>query len=268
MEPHPDFLIIGAQKCGTTWLHRSLEQHPSIRMPPGKDGGFFCYRSTRTTSATEEYASQFFREPHERIAGESTAAYFWTRSGSMWARQPEGFEEDIPRRIRETLGAETKLLLCLRNPVERAVSAWLHHVAQGTLGLETPLLGVGRALGIIDMGFYSRHLENWLRHFPLENFYIMVIEDDIVHKPLTTLRKVYDFLGVSDSAGLVQPTQRVYPGTPRFIDSSGVHGVGMDDKKRPLVDRPTLDRLVEIYREDVHTLGDILGRDIVRLWRF
>lgn len=269
METLPEFLVIGAQKCGTTWLHQCLARHPGITMPTGKDGGFFCYEATRTEAAIAEYAAQFAAGMEQgNRRGESTAAYFWTASGSEWDCKPEGFERSIPARVRETLGAETRLLLCLRNPVERAVSAWFHHVRQGDLDPDTPLLDAGRFMGLIDMGFYARHLRNWLQAFPRENFCILILEDDIARMPAATIRRVYRFLAVQETfrpPGLGTPA---YAGPYRLRTQDGIRGPANRDRGQLRVHDATLEQLTRIYRDDVGELEDLLGRNVRRLWGF
>ena len=269
MQSFPDFLIIGAQKCGTTWLHECLSCHPGITMPGNKDGGFFCYEATRTERALADYAEQFADQPASGdLRGESTAAYFWTPSGSEWDHKPPGFEGSIPERVRETLGPETRLLLCLRNPVERAVSAWFHHVRQGDLDPATPLLDAGDFMGLIDMGFYARHLRNWLAVFPIDSFCILILEDDIARMPAGTIRRVYRFLGVHDTFLPRGLSIRAYTGPDRLRTREGIRASIGSNGERLLVDGGTLAQLATIYREDVGELEDLLGRDVRRLWRF
>lgn len=267
MSKGPDFLVIGAQKCGTTWLHRGLQQHPQVRVPPAKDGGFFCYEATRGAEAFAAYASQFRLENRERIAGESTAAYFWTPTRSQWDHKPAGFEHDIPERVRHTLGASPRLVLCLRDPVERAVSAWVHHVVQGELSPDTHILDVGHHLGIVDMGFYARHLRNWLRAFPPESFLVLILEDDISRAPLSTLRKVYRFLGVRENVVLPQASDAVYAGPHRERTGHGTR-VTLKGRQTRVAGPQTRARLAEIYREDVADLADLIRRDVARIWGY
>ena len=269
MRALPDFLVIGAQKCGTTWLHECLARHPRIAMPAGKDGGFFCYRATRTDKALADYAAQYPKALETgNVRGESTAAYFWTASGSKWDRKPEGFETAIPERVRATLGADTRLLLCLRNPVDRAVSAWFHHVRQGDLSPETPLLEAGGYAGLIDMGFYARHLRNWLRAYPRENFCVLIMEDDIARMPAEAMRRVYRFLGVNE--GFLPPRLGVpvYAGSARRRTCEGIHATMDESSERLIIDADTLHQLAETYREDVQELEGLLGRDVRRIWGF
>ena len=265
----PDFLVIGAQKCGTTWLHQCLAEHPHISMPAGKDGGFFCYESTRTPEALDTYAAQYACTPAEGcLRGESTAAYFWTASGSEWDRKPEGFERAIPERVRETLGGRCRLLLCLRNPVERAVSAWFHHLRQGDLDPGTPLLAAGMHMGLIDMGFYGRHLRNWLQRYPRENFFILFMEDDIARFPRRTIREVYRFLEIDESFVPSGIDTRIYAGCARRRTSQGIHAAVNGLAEQLVIGRDTLERLADIYREDVGELEDLIGRDIREQWGF
>jgi hypothetical protein len=263
----PDFLIIGAQKCGTTWLHQWVRRHPDIYMPEGKDGGFYGYEKADMEAALDKYARQFADGRGYARVGESSAAYFWTRTGSAYDIRPERFTSDIPARVRWTLGPDARLILSLRDPVERAVSAYLHHIRHGDVRPDTSLMDAAGYVGLVDMGFYARHLGNWLRHFPLEQILVLILEEDIVPDPRASLRRVFRHLGV-DEAGL--PLDRaelpVYGGLPRRRDAQGIRVV-LEGEERLAVSRETLHALGDIYREDVRALEEILGRPLLRAWR-
>ncbi|WP_431988194.1 sulfotransferase domain-containing protein [Salinibacter sp.] len=74
-----DFLIIGAQKCGTTWLYHIAKQHPKIFMTNCKKVHFFN-KVKKYKKGIEYYESYFEKRSCEKIAGEATPKYFWTSS--------------------------------------------------------------------------------------------------------------------------------------------------------------------------------------------
>lgn len=277
----PNFLLIGAQKCGTTWLHHQLRQHPQIFMPPTKEQSYFCWDSGPLAYSQQQYQT-YFAESSLPACGEATAAYFWTHTGSEWDIKPLGYHPDIPRRVYQTLGADTRLILTLRNPLQRAVSAYFHHLAWGAIAPDQPLLAAGHFMGLIDMGFYAAHLANWLAVFPLENFLILTLEADIEPQPQATLERCYRHLAVTAPevalAGVELPQ---YPGTARIWREGAVWvrkpqyatlnlpeptAAELHTYYQCRVDSTTLVRLQQIYAADTLRLSQLLGIDFQALW--
>lgn len=269
----PKFLVIGAQKAGTSWLHHNLRKHPGIFMPEAKDQAYFCWDEGPQATSLEAYARQFDACREGQLAGEATAAYFWTASGSPWDVKPEGYCPDVPRRVRDTLGADTRLILSLRDPVDRAVSAYLHHIAFGDLDPAVSLLEAGGFIGLLDIGFYAAHLRNWRQHFPKERFLVLGFEKDIAANPNGTLKRIFEFLAVDAgwrAAGAATP---VFEGRERLWLEDGVWapaaeypgepGLALrqigDRSFRRLVDRETVIRLREIYAQDQAELQGLLS---------
>ncbi len=152
----PDFLIIGAQKAGTSWLHARLREQPGLWLPADKDYEYFSYPGA---TPPEAYRARFADAPPGVSIGDACASYFWTTGRS--ADNP-GFARDLPGAIDDTLGSDAKYIVLLRDPVERAVSAYLHHIAFGSLDAQVPLLDAPDSLGLVDIGLYGRHLGRWL----------------------------------------------------------------------------------------------------------
>jgi hypothetical protein len=91
----PNFLIIGAQKCGTSWLHTHLSAHPEVFLPAQKDLEFFSYAPHLHTPGIGGYLEHFRDTGTARAIGEATASYFWSHSDSPWCDMPEGFHRDV-----------------------------------------------------------------------------------------------------------------------------------------------------------------------------
>jgi hypothetical protein len=265
----PGFLVIGAQKAGTSWLHQNLRAHPGIFMPEAKDQGYFCWVEGPQAIGLEEYRRSFDDCRDDQFAGEATAAYFWTATGSPWDVKPAGYCPDIPGRVKDTLGGDICLVLSLRDPVERAVSAYLHHIAFGDLDPAVGLLDAGSFIGLLDIGFYAAHLRNWLQHFPRERFLVLGFEKDIVAQPHATLRRVFEFLGVDADWQAGDAAQPVFEGSERVWLEDEVWvpgGEGAGELRRfngkdycRLVDRSTIQTLREIYAADQAELYELIG---------
>lgn len=109
----PNFLIVGAQKCGTTSLHEYLYQHPQIYLPEGKETKFFAEDARYSKGITYYEDVCFSTYSGESAVGEVDPDYMY-------------FEQALER-IAEHLDLRTtKLIFVLRNPVDRAFSHYLN----------------------------------------------------------------------------------------------------------------------------------------------
>ena len=111
-----DFIIIGAQKAGTTSLFEYLRRHPAIYMPPEKEAPFFS-RDERFAKGWKWYAGEYFgRAPAEKLWGKATPHYMT--------------DHYVPARIHELM-PRVKLIAILRNPVDRAFSHYRMALSRG-----------------------------------------------------------------------------------------------------------------------------------------
>jgi hypothetical protein len=237
----PDFLIIGPQRTGTTWLHRNLLHHPNIFLPHTKELYFFNHlkienvkEKTYTSDRLEWYASQFsinlikyykknltlfksyrslrnldynikrFFSPIAK--GEATASY---------AAMPEELIKEI-----FVLNPSIKILLMIRNPVERAWSD-----AKLSL-LKLP----GRAFEDLDFkefenfysneyiahcGEYTTIIQNWEKYTKTNNFFIGIF-DNISKDPMNLLNNIFHFLDLPYDVDLLRSdtiTKKINPTT-------------------------------------------------------
>ncbi len=110
----PNFIIIGSTKCASSSLHNYLGQHPEIYTSKTKETGFF---SLQYNKGMDFYATHFSEATIEKAIGEATPTYC--------------FLPYVAPRIKEHF-PNVKLILCLRNPLERAFSSWLMKTGLGT----------------------------------------------------------------------------------------------------------------------------------------
>lgn len=192
----PTYVGIGAQKCASTWLHRILAEHPQVAVPAVKEVDFFSYRYDH---GYQWYERCFEHAGTARARGEISPSYF--------------AEPTVPQRVARYL-PQAKILLSLRDPVERAMSNHRHEVRVGhlrgpDLDFET---GLRNNPLYVEQGLYATHLRNWLRYFDRSQLLIVLMED-IEADPRTVCRQVYSFLGVDEAfvpAGLVQRYNRSF----------------------------------------------------------
>ncbi|MGH9227707.1 MAG: sulfotransferase family protein [Acidimicrobiales bacterium] len=205
----PTFLVIGAQRSATTWLAGALAAHPDVYTPETKELHFFDMRE-RHRRGFDWYLSHFEAAGTCRAVGECTPNYLWVTDElpPELARQrfdPELFgpgafpdvNRDIPALVRSVL-PDVRLVVILREPVERTVSAFYHHVRRRRLPPWSRILDVGHRYGIIGMSFYEAHLARWFECFDLQRFLILGFEDDVILRPEDTLATVYRHLDVDD----------------------------------------------------------------------
>ena len=197
-----NFLIIGAQKAGTSALASFLAAHPEICHSPKKELHFFDafpdYEATTEADIASAYRAAFPNFGGEALVGESTPIYL--------------FLPHVARRIHRYNPA-MKLIILLRDPVARAIS---HYQMRVNLGRERLSMAAAflceffalplrrtrweprtRARSYLARGFYSRQIRNLLRYFD-RNQILILRQSELAGNQAATLRKVYDFLGVND----------------------------------------------------------------------
>ena len=207
----PDFVIIGAQKSGTTSLYDFLIRNSAIAPALKKEPNYFVlrysfgklwYRSNFPINLSRHY---FYKKTNQRLlSGEATPTYL--------------FYPVVPGRMREIL-PDAKLIVILRNPVDRAYSHYHYSLSRNreilsfekAIKLEEERLARGKERLIRDpfscdnhynhysylrKGIYADQLENWFRHYNRKQFLILTT-DDLCKNPQQTLDQIFDFLGVS-----------------------------------------------------------------------
>jgi hypothetical protein len=191
----PNFLIIGAQKSGTTWVSHRLSQHPDCVLIHGT----YFFDNPKNYARGLGWYRQFFAEAAGKQAiGEKTPSYFW---GEKFPSS--GDPINVPRRVHETL-PHAKLIVVLRNPVTRAISQFNHSIRSGKL---SPFTNIDRALterdptttkglGLLERGLYHRQLVRWLQVFPRDQLRILIFERDVVQAPVECLIGLCHFLEI------------------------------------------------------------------------
>lgn len=199
--PLPGFLVIGAQKAGTTALYAYLRWHPGITGPSWKEVSFFDRHWWR---GERWYRGQFPLRSRGRLVGEASPSYL--------------FHPLAPQRVRSIV-PDVRLVALVRNPVERAYSQYQHEVALGRepLSFEDALAAEEeRTRGEVERiiadprafsrawwghtyaarGRYAEQLERWLTVFPPEQL-LVVATEELGDRTAETYASVLAFLGVA-----------------------------------------------------------------------
>ena len=248
--PKPNFLVIGVQKSGTTWLYDHLRRQPGIFLPRRSELHFFQDVRNTSPESYKDYLVNFEDAGGYPLVGERTSSYFWTNDpDGAFCKRSKYFNNKIPETILDYLGRDTRILVSLRNPVERAVSAYFHHAVRGRFTSGTLLRDIGHRHGIVDMGFYARHLRTWRMTFSSNNIFIVFFERDIVGEPYQTLKRVCQFLGYS-----------------RTVNADNIEKPSYVNKAR--IGRRSLKceyGNFEVFQEDVQMLLDVYTNDVEKL---
>ncbi len=204
----PTFIVVGANKGGTTSLWRYLNQHPDVFMSRIKEPMFFSdvpeviegrpdgvFRS-EVVRSWDDYLQLFERARHARAVGEASTSYLCDPS--------------VPARIQARL-PDVRLLAILRNPFDRAFSSYQMYQRLGMDELtfqESVEHELARLEGRVaardewrqhlHLGFYGRALKRYLGEFPRDQVGIYLY-DDLEVEPTVLISGLYGFIGVDTS---------------------------------------------------------------------
>ncbi|XZO03603.1 MAG: tetratricopeptide repeat-containing sulfotransferase family protein [Microcoleus sp.] len=192
----PNFIIIGSQRCGTTSLYTYLAQHPQILTPIKKEMDFFSWHFDR---GIDWYLAHFPPMPagEQFLTGEASPSYFDSLA--------------VPERLYNAF-PEVKLIVLLRNPVDRAISQFYRLTELNWEGrsfdraisdeiarlAQNPAYIIGEEPGnYLARGRYIEFIKNWLACFPKEQLLILRSED-FYAGTATTVLQVLDFLDLPE----------------------------------------------------------------------
>lgn len=202
--PLPNFIGIGAQRCGTTWLTANLRTHPEVFIPPNrKEVHFF---DKHYESGIEWYKSYFPEksiEPHHRAIGEITPEYL--------------FYQYVPSRIANHFPS-VKLIAILRNPVERAYSHYGMRVRSHGIQADFRSFieeNVEEKNDAFTRGKYAQQLRRYLKHFDEDQIHV-VFFDRMVNDTEQVRAELADFLGISPDLFSEPEGQQNASYIPRF----------------------------------------------------
>ncbi len=276
----PDFLCIGAQKAGTTWLHHNLKDHPEVWLPPVKELHYFDYPhrtplickvagSTRHHSRARAEVRQFlsvltqpalrswhrrflfhprddrwyaslFAPAPEQISGEMTPGYA-TLSDSSVAHV-------------HALFPDLKIILLLRNPIHRIWSAAaMHFSKRGYRSLDDVdvprLLNYFRESGPRKRSDYLRTLDTWEAYFEPRQMFIGFF-DQLEQAPGLLLKEICRFLAIDDAA--------VH--TPEYVNEK------LNARSYPQMPPGILEYLIRCYGDQIQQLHQRFSNEYTAAW--
>jgi hypothetical protein len=184
----PDFAIIGAAKCGTTFFYHLLTNHPHVEPAATKEMHYF---DMLFDEGIEWYRRCFpkprLKDGRMTITGEASPAYL--------------FDPRAPERM-AGVAPQARLMAVLRNPVDRTLSAYYHRLRNGqeTRTFEETVrasLEGDPDSNRLSRNIYVDHLERWSTFFSEEQM-LVVKSEDLFELPRETLKTVFDFLDLPD----------------------------------------------------------------------
>jgi len=288
-----DFICIGPERSGTTWLYQCLKEHPEFCLSEPKEVNFFnssqsfwrkdLMGQTNYDKGLEWYEKHFNHCSNKKNVGEITPIYL---------HSPE-----VAERIYKTF-PDVKIIAILRNPIERLYSHYMYTKLKGFYELSSFEKVIEKEKGFVEESSYFKHLQNYLKYFPREKILVMIYED-IEKSPETFMREVFRFLGANDTfippsvnttinpAGAVAMRNKVLsmkdriksiPGGNLMINilkrtslhkkmlNSIATKTGTVKVNYGRINPDTKKRLFEFYKEDIESLEKFLGRDLA-FWK-
>lgn len=225
----PDFLIVGAAKSGTTSLFNYLGQHPEINLPEIKEPWFFSYFGDESSILNsrsgdrvkqslvlnpDAYFQLFSKLKNSCITGEASTCYLYLHERTI-------------KNIRQFYGDDfrsVKIVIVLRNPVDRAWSNYQMHKRDGTedMDLQTAMLpesyrkreseNFGIYYDYIGFGQYYEQVKAFKENFPEVK---IILYDDLLQQPDAVLKDLFEFLGVDGSIPVDTDVMYNISGTPK-----------------------------------------------------
>jgi hypothetical protein len=293
-----DFVVLGAPKAGTTAFFRMLTAHPQVYGTPVKEPHFFLL-GERPPSFTgpgdeemfnrqavwrrEDYSALFAPARPDELVGEASPNYL----GSA----------DAARRLAD-YAPGVRLIVLLRDPVQRAQSAYLHLRRDGREPLERFADALDAEPDRIargweplwhyaNLGFYYRQLTVYLRLFTRDHL-LVLSHDELVREPAALMRRVFAFLGIDPEAPVQTGTHLNVSGRPRsrlvqrsLFGDNALKRVGRAVlpvrarrrlweevalrnvmRSRPMLEETTVRKLRALYYADVAELERLLGWEL------
>ena len=290
----PTFLIIGAAKAGTTSLYHYLAQHPQVHMSPVKEPKFFAFEgrdlsfkgnrkvieqiNSSTIRDIESYKKLFNPGQNQLAIGEASPIYL--------------HNQEAPANIRRHVPG-VKMIVVLRNPMERAYSDWKHNYREGFESMGNFLKAVNSCekreamnfapyLNYLVKGYYSKHLRRYFQLFNRRQILTLLYED-LCHSPEQVLVSIFNFLelnlaGTIDTSRKYMVGSKIYRNSPFAKASTYFKGVArkisgpkydhiFDSILRKIeipneISNSEYEWLLNRYREDILDLQCLLNRDL------
>ncbi|MGF1541556.1 MAG: sulfotransferase [Pleurocapsa sp.] len=280
MNKFPDFIIIGAGKCGTTSIYNYLDQHPQIALCPAKETYFFVPEPVRSKlkpwgaiTEIEDYSNLFKGVASDCVVGEISTTYY------QYAESAKLISQTLP---------QTKIIAILRNPATRAFSDYQMHYRKGNEQQDFQEI-LSPDNRFIKPGFYYAELVPFFEVFDRQQIKIFLFED-LIENPQKMMIELFDFIQVdakfipdvskkSRTGGMPKNQQLnllLTKDNPLRSVAAAILKIFIPLDLRQKIRSSLIDKnikttkltlesqkiLIEIYREDILKLQNIIDRDL------
>ena len=280
----PNFLVIGAPKAGTTTLYQYLNQHPQVYMSPIKEPRFFC--NDIKSIDLNNYSALFKGVTSEIAIGEASPQYLFNPIA------PEQIHHYLPN---------AKLIAILRDPAERAYSDYImrHYLMRrrtkvpgsNEQEIVAEVAKITQDGWIVNTGYYSTLLQRYFDLFEREKIRVYLFED-LKSNPDALMADIFQFIGVNknhtidysvsvyNKSGIpkneafynlinnfrILSNKKLLPLLPVILYNN-FYKIYVNLRNRNLAKAPKLpieirQQLIEVYREEILQLQDLLKRDL------
>ncbi|UAB81923.1 sulfotransferase [Marixanthomonas sp. SCSIO 43207] len=294
------FFVIGAARAGTTTLYSYLSQHPDIFLPNVKECNYFSsvqsldkevYKEPKydkkyhmkIIASQKVYNNLFLPAKATQLKGDVSPSYLWDR--------------DTAKRIFEH-NSEAKIILSLRNPIDRAYSHYLMHYNTGYETEKTfeealnapkkPIWGGGNMY--LEMSSYFNQVKPYFDCFPSENIKVLIYEDWTKNKE-KAFHDIYSFLGIQSFSKYA--ADEVYNKTQAIKNKKALDILRQEKVKRSIqklipeawtekvkqqffyketektsLSEETITRLKRYFKDDVKKTENLIQQPLTQKWNF
>lgn len=287
-EVWPNFFIVGTMKGGTTSLYHYLRAVPTIYMSPNKEPNFFAADEIRRSASRivirdkNKYLSLFANVTNEEAIGEASTNYLYSTMA--------------PKRIYEIL-PESRILIILRDPIQRAFSHYLSNVKNKNLGVHklsflealkrdysSDKKGIGISILYIERGLYYQQVKRYLDLFGKKQVKVLIFEEyvsrihenvqevinflDIDADPPTNIDETYNRFFIprnpfSHSVMASRTLKKIAELLPESrLKTLSRKSLLSNSIPKPKISEETKEYLAAIFQDDVKKLESLLGRSL------
>jgi hypothetical protein len=235
----PDFLIIGAMKCGTSTLQAQLAVQEGVFMTTPKEPNFFS-NDEIYKRGLDNYCALFDAAKNGDLRGEASTHY---------TKLPT-YPKTIKRMIKVL--KSPKLVYMIRNPVERAVSHYIHDWSEGRMGHD-PEYAFAQHPELIEYGCYAMQIQPYIDAYGIEDIYLTSLES-IRTEPFAELGRIGRFLGLENPAIWQSelPTQNV---SAKRIRRFPLHGLLVDNQAARTLRHLLVPKALRTRIREARTIG-------------
>jgi hypothetical protein len=293
-----DFFVVGVARAGTTSLYNFLSKHPQLFLPKVKECNFFSdveslddraylspvpgkYHHMKIINSYDVYESLYREAANDNLKGDVSPSYIWDRNTA--------------KKIYEH-NNDAKIIISLRNPIERAYSHYLMHFNTGYEKKSTfeeaiqdrkkNIWGGGNMY--LEMSLYYDQVKEYFNYFNEENIYIVIYEDWVSNID-DNINSLYEFLDVDPFSdfqfdekynqtknikrrGLLNffRKKKIKPLLDKMISENLRHkikeGFFESDVRKEKLMPDTVERMKDFFKSDVEDMETLINKPLINKW--